>query len=123
MDKIIIKDLSARGIIGVNPEERLQPQEILINVILYTSTAKAAQSDDIQDTVSYSVVAKKVRACAETAQRYTVEALAEDITKVCLSEPGVIKVQVRVEKPRAVRFANSVGVEIERENNSSLIGD
>jgi len=123
MDKIMIKDLSARGIIGVSSEERLQPQEILINVILFTSTARAGQSDDIQDTVSYSVVAKKVRACAETAQRYTVEALAEDLAKVCLSEPGVNKVQVRVEKPRAVRFANSVGVEIERGNNSSVIGD
>jgi FolB domain-containing protein len=116
MDKIIIKDLSARGIIGVNPEERLQPQEILINVSLHTSTLKAGLSDDIQDTVSYAVVAKKVRACAETARRFTVEALAEDIAKVCLGELGVKKVQVRVEKPRAVRFANSVGVEIEREN-------
>jgi FolB domain-containing protein len=116
MDKIIIKDLSARGILGVNPEERLQPQEILINIILHSSTLKAGLSDDIQDTVSYSVVAKKVRACAETAQRFTVEALAEDIATVCLGELGVKKVQVRVEKPRAVRFANSVGVEIEREN-------
>ena len=116
MDKIIIKDLSARGIIGVNPEERLRPQEILININLYTSTLKTGESDDIQDTVSYSVVAKKARACAETAQRFTVEALAEDIAKLCLAEKGIQKVQVRVEKPGAVRFTRSVGVEIEREN-------
>lgn len=115
MDKIFIKDLSARGIIGVNPDERLQAQEIIINVTLFTSTKNAGQSDDINDTVSYSVVSKKVRACAETAQRFTVEALAEDIAKICLGESGIKKVLVRVEKPRAVLFANSVGVEIERE--------
>jgi FolB domain-containing protein len=116
MDKIFIKDLSVRGIIGVNPEERLQPQEILINIILCTSTIKTGESDSIQDTVSYSIIAKKARACAETAKRLTVEALAEDIAKLCLNEKGVQKVQVRVEKPGAVRFTRSVGVEIEREN-------
>jgi len=114
MDKIFIKDLVARGIIGVNPDERKQSQDILINVVLMADTTKAGQSDDISDTVSYSMIAKKVRACAETAQRFTVEALAEDIARLCLAEAGISKVQVRVEKPRAVRFADSVGVEIER---------
>ena len=114
MDKIMIKDLSARGIIGVHSDEREQPQEIVINIILFTSTAKAGQSDDITDTVSYSTIAKKVRAHAESSQRFTVEALAEDIAGLCLENPGVKKVQVRVEKPRAIRFAASAGVEIER---------
>lgn len=114
MDKIIIKDLSARGIIGVHANERKQPQEIVINIILFTDTAKAGQSDDIADTVSYSLISKKVRAHAESVQRFTVEALAEDIAGICLGDPGVKKVQVRVEKPRAIRFAASAGVEIER---------
>jgi FolB domain-containing protein len=115
MDKIIIKDLSARGIIGVHSDERKQPQEIVINIVLYSNTEKAGHSDDIGDTVSYSTIAKKVRAYAESAQRFTVEALAEDIAGLCLGEPGILKVQVRVEKPRAIRFAASAGVEIERE--------
>jgi FolB domain-containing protein len=114
MDKIIIKNLSARGIIGVHSDEREQPQEIVINIILFTNTEKAGHSDDIADTVSYSSVAKKVREHAESAQRFTVEALAEDIAGLCLGEPKVMKVQVRVEKPRAIRFAASAGVEIER---------
>jgi FolB domain-containing protein len=116
MDKIIIKDLAVRGIIGVNPDERKQPQEIIINIIVFTNTMKVGQTDDISDTVSYSILAKKVRTYAESAQRFTVEALAEDIARLCLEETGVIKVQVRVEKTRAVRFVASVGVEIEREN-------
>lgn len=114
MDKIIIKDLSARGIIGVHSDERDQPQEIIVNIILFIDISKAGQSDDIEDTVSYSTIAKKVRTHAESAQRFTLEALAEDIAGLCLGEPKVIKVQVRVEKPRAIRFATSAGVEIER---------
>jgi FolB domain-containing protein len=116
MDKIIIQDLSARGVIGVHPDERAQPQEIIISITLYVNTRKVGASDEITDTVSYSTIAKKVRTHAETAQRFTVEALAEDIAKICLSEAGVKKVNVRVEKPRAIRFARSAGVEIEREN-------
>jgi dihydroneopterin aldolase len=50
----------------------------------------------------------------EGAQRYTVEALAADIAGLCLKEKGVESVRVRVEKPGAVRFSRSVGVEIER---------
>jgi FolB domain-containing protein len=64
--------------------------------------------------VDYRSVAKKVLAHAETARRLTVEALAADLAKVCLQEARVEKVRVRVEKPGAVRFSRSVGVEIER---------
>lgn len=114
MDQIFITDLIARGIIGVNNWEREKPQEILINIILFTDLHAAGQSDDIQHTVSYRTVAKKVLALAESAQRFTVEALAADIARVCLEEAGVLKTRVRVEKPHATRFARSVGVEIER---------
>lgn len=114
MDKVIIKDLLARGIIGVNDWERKRPQDILINIILFTDISRAAESDNINDCVNYSAVAKKVLSHAESSQRLTVEALANDLAKLCLEEKGVRKVTVRVEKPGAVRFAESVGVEIER---------
>ena len=64
--------------------------------------------------MDYSALAKKVQIHAETAARLTVEALANDLAKLCLQEKLVQKVIVRVEKPGAVRFAKSVGVEIER---------
>ena len=114
MDKILIKDLVARGIIGVNEDERQNPQEILINIILYTDICRVGETDDIHDLVNYRTVAKKVLAHAETAKRWTVEALATDLARLCLQDGGVQKVEVRVEKPGAVRFARSVGVEIER---------
>ena len=114
MDKIIIKNLSARGIIGLNDWEREKPQEILINIEVYTDIKQTAETDDIQYSVNYRTLAKKVQVHAETAARISVEALAEDIARICLQEPNAQKVWVRVEKPGAVRFAQSVGVEIER---------
>lgn len=114
MDKIIIKDLVARGIIGVNDSERVKPQEIVINIVIYTDTKKAGQNDNLKYSINYRTIAKQALAQAETAGRLTVEALAEDIARLCLQHANTQKVKVRVEKPGAVRFADSVGVEIER---------
>jgi FolB domain-containing protein len=114
MDQVIIKDLLVRGIIGVNDWEREKPQEILINIVLFADLNKAGESDNIDDSVNYRTISKKIQEHAETAERLTVEALAADLAKICLAEPGVLKARVRVEKPGAVRFAKSVGVEIER---------
>ena len=114
MDKVIIKILLARGLIGVRDWERKRTQDILINIILHTNTHQAAETDSINDCADYSSIAKKVQAHAESANRFTVEALANDLAKLCLEEENVLKVNIRVEKPGAVRFAESVGVEIER---------
>ena len=117
MDKVIIKDLRARGIIGINDWEREQAQEILINITAFTDTRPAAKSDKLEDCVDYRALAKKARGHAETAKRFTVEALANDLAAICLQDQHVAKVIVRVEKPGAVRFSQSVGVEIERERD------
>lgn len=114
MDKTFIKDLVARGVIGINDWEREKPQEILINITAFSDTRAAADSDDLADCVDYRALAKKAQHYAETAARFTVEALANDIADICLEQKGVEKVIVRVEKPGAVRFSKSVGVEIER---------
>ena len=114
MDKTFIKDLVARGIIGVNEWERENPQEILINITVFTDTRRAATSDDLADCVDYSSLARKAQNHAETAARFTVEALANDLAAICLEQELVQKVIVRVEKPGAVRFAASAGVEVER---------
>jgi FolB domain-containing protein len=117
MDKVIIENLLARGIIGVRDWERKRAQDILINITLFTDTRRAAQTDDIADCADYSEVTKKVQAHAESAARFTVEALANDLAGICLAQDNVQRVIVRVEKPTAVRFAESVGVEIERNHD------
>lgn len=114
MDQVLIKDLLVRGVIGISDRERAHPQDILINVVLFTDISQAGISDDIEDCVDYSKVSKKLLEHAEHAQRRTVEALATDLVHICFDLPRVLGVRVRVEKPGAVRFTRSVGVEITR---------
>ena len=113
-DRIIIKDLLLRGIIGINDWEREKRQDILINITLSGDLRAAGESDKIEDAINYRTITKKIIQHVEESARYTVEALATDIAKLCLSAEGVQRAQVRVEKPGALRFAKSVGVEIER---------
>jgi len=114
MDKIFIQNLRAHGILGIHDWERVTPREIIINVTMFTDTLPAAKSDNIVDCVNYSDMAKKIRAHAESAARMTVEALTNDLAELCLQEPRVEKVIVRVDKPGAVPEADSVAVEVER---------
>ena len=114
MDKIFITDLLVRGVIGISEREREQPQDILVNVIIHTDISAAGKSDNVEESVNLRTVAKKILAHVETIKRYTVEALAEDVARICLAEDRAISVIVKVEKPGAVRFSRSVGVEIER---------
>lgn len=113
-DQVIIRDLLLRGVIGVNDWEREVEQDILINVSLSTDIRDAGASDDIGDTVNYRTVTKLIIDHVTAREPYTVEALATELARICLQEPGVTRAKVRVEKPGAVRFARSVGVEIER---------
>jgi FolB domain-containing protein len=114
MDKVIIKNILARGIIGIHEWEREKPQDILINLELFSENRKPETLDEITSCIDYSKVTKRVMHHAEKAGRFTVEALAEDIAQICLEDPRVLKTTVRVEKPGAVRFSESVGVEIVR---------
>ncbi len=114
MDKILITNLRAHGIIGVYAHERDTPQDMLINITLFTDTRLAAKSDSLDDCINYDALSQRIRNHAERARRLTVEALAEDIAKICLDEVQVKKVVVRVEKPDAMDFVEKVGVEIER---------
>lgn len=114
MDKIIIRDLLLRGIIGINPDERVNMQDILINLVIYADISRAAASDSIEDAVNYKSITKRVIAHVEASSDQLVEKLVTDIARLILTEFPVERVQVRVEKPGALRFAQSVGIEIER---------
>lgn len=113
-DRIVIKDLLLRTIIGIKEEEREKRQDVLINLVLYGDLAPAGRSDDISDAINYRTVTKRVIWLVEESGYFLVEKLAAEIAGLCLEAPGVDRVLVRVEKPGALRFARSVGVEVER---------
>lgn len=114
MDRILIKDLTVRCIIGVNAEERREKQEVVINIALSADARKAGKTDSLQDAVDYRSIKKEVYAMAEASEYNLVEALAERIAEICLAHDGVKQAVVTVEKPAALRFARSVAVEVTR---------
>jgi FolB domain-containing protein len=103
-----------RGIIGINDWERKNRQDIVVNLTLEVDTSVAAHSDDIADSLNYRSLTKEVISFVEASSFNLVEALAEGIAFVCVRDFGAKRARVRVEKPGALRFAESVGVEIDR---------
>lgn len=114
MDRICICDLLVRCILGINGDERREKQDVLINLAIYADLRLAGKSDRIEDTVNYRALKKRVLAMVENSHYLLEEALADAVAELCLAEPAVQRVDVRVEKPNALRFARSVAVEITR---------
>ncbi len=112
LEKIYIKGLLLRTIIGTNDIERVEKQDVLIDITLWADLKKAMESDSIEDTVDYKILKKKIISEVENSSFFLIEALAYKIAKICLEDEKVIKVQVNLEKPGALRFAKTVGVEI-----------
>ena len=115
MDQVFIRDLLIRGIVGINDDERTNRQDIVVNVTMAVDTRPAAKSDDIADAVNYRTISKAIIAHVEQGSPMLVERLAAEIAAICLeSDPRIAEVEVEVEKPGALRFADSVGVRIHR---------
>ncbi len=114
LDEIHVRDLKFRCIIGVNPQERREKQDVVVNLTLYGDLRRAGRTDRIEDTVDYKTIKKQVLAMGERSQCFLVERLAEQVAEICLAQAGVRRVKVLVEKPSALRFARTVGVQIVR---------
>jgi FolB domain-containing protein len=114
MDRIIITDLQATGIIGVKHPERDKPQILLINLTLYRDLRAVGESDNIIETVNYSTITKAVADQVSQTHFHTVEALAAHLCRFLLQNYPLEAVRVRVEKPKKVSNTARVGVEIFR---------
>lgn len=115
LDCIHIRDLVCRCIVGINPEERVKRQEVLINVTLWADLAPAAASDDIADTIDYKAVKERILAMVEGSSFNLIERLASEVARICLQPRPARRVRVTIDKPGALRFARSVAVELTRE--------
>jgi dihydroneopterin aldolase/D-erythro-7,8-dihydroneopterin triphosphate epimerase len=121
MDKIFIDDLLMRCIIGIFPDERIHKQDVIVSLCLYTDTRPAAMSESIDDTISYKDIQEEIMAMVENSSFQLVETMAAAVADICLSRKGVEAVRVRVDKPSALRFCRSVGVEIFRTSDSASL--
>ncbi len=118
MDRIIIRDLKVRCIIGINDEERREKQDVIINISMDADLSKAGRSDKAEDTVDYRAVKKTIVNMVESSHYFLIEALAQAIADICLQNQAVNEVTVSVDKPNALRFAQSVAVEITRKRKA-----
>lgn len=114
LDCIYIRDLRFRCIVGINEDERIEKQDVVTNVTLWADLRQACFSDNIDDTVDYKALKKQILLMAEHSEFLLVEALAQAVANICLADKRVQQVKVCVEKPTALRFARTVGVEIVR---------
>lgn len=115
MDRITIRDLHLRCIIGIQAWERKTLQDVVISLTLATDLRQAGRTDRIEDTINYKTLTKKIIRFVENSHFQLVEALADGVARLALEDERVVTVTVVVEKPGALRFARSVGVEIQRD--------
>ncbi len=118
MDIIFIENLKIKTTIGVWEWEQRIKQNLIVDIQLGADTKPAAQSDCIENAISYKHVAKRVSETLEESNFKLVETVAEQICTLILDEFSVEWCRVKVSKPRAVENADSVGVIIERFRDS-----
>jgi dihydroneopterin aldolase/2-amino-4-hydroxy-6-hydroxymethyldihydropteridine diphosphokinase len=115
MDIIEIDNLRLRAEIGFSQHEIGVKQDIVLSLRLGTDMREAGESDNPDDVLNYRTITKAIIAHVEGESHYRlVETLATAVARICVVDHDAAWVQVRVHKPGALRFADSVGVVIER---------
>ena len=113
-DRIQIEDLVVRTIIGIYDRERDRCQDVVVNITLWTDITAAARSDDIEQAVDYRSLTKNIIEHVEDSRCMLLERLVEEISALVLEDAAIVSTSVKVEKPGALRFSRSVGIEIFR---------
>jgi 7,8-dihydroneopterin aldolase/epimerase/oxygenase len=113
--KVFIEDLVVEAIVGVYPAERVTPQRVVVNLLLWVDIAPAIASDAVGDAVDYEAVALRVMGVVQTAQTQLLERLAHEVAEVVLREfTAVDKLRLRLDKPDILPYTHTVGVELVR---------
>jgi len=114
MDVVFVKDLRFKTIVGIWDWERQLPQTVSISLDMAWDLSQAARSQDIADALDYKSVSKRVEAFVQEQKFKLVEAAADAIAAMVMSEFRVPWIRVAIHKPFAVTRSQSVGVVVER---------
>lgn len=112
MARIRITNLRLRTIIGAHDWERKVQQDVVVNITLDYDATKAIASDDLRKTVDYKALTKQIVKEVEASRFFLLEKLSGGILDIVTAHPAVREAAVRVDKPQALRFADSVSVEL-----------
>lgn len=107
---IRLKNLRLRTIIGINAWEREKQQDVVINAEIHYDGSRCQASDQISDTLDYKAVTKKIIEEVEESQFFLLDALASRVLRIIMEDPMAQKATVEIDKPHALRFADSVSV-------------
>lgn len=113
-DKIFISDLRIDTVVGIYEWERRIRQTIILDVEMSADIRKAAASDDIQDTLNYKAVCKRLIDFVQASEFELVETLVEACAGLIMDEFSVSWVRLKLNKTGALRGARDVGIIIER---------
>ena len=114
MDRVFVEDLRVDVIVGIWDWERAMTQTVSIDLEMAWDIRPAAESDDINNTLDYRAVSKRVSAFLKESKFQLIETMAEEIAALIRKEFSVPWLCVSIHKPAAVRGARDVGVRIER---------
>jgi 7,8-dihydroneopterin aldolase/epimerase/oxygenase len=114
MDIIFLGGLQIETIIGIYDWERETRQTVILDIEMAFDIQKAAETDDIEYTLDYKAVSKRIIAFVETSSFFLVEKLTVEIANVIRNEFGVPWVKITLNKKGAIRGASDVGIVIER---------
>lgn len=110
---IRIKDLRLRTYIGFNPEEREKKQDVIINIEVRYNMSAAVLDDCVEEALNYKVITKNVIGFVENGKFLLLEKLVADVLHICSDHPDILYASVTIEKPHALRFADSVSLTLE----------
>ncbi|MDJ0805261.1 MAG: dihydroneopterin triphosphate 2'-epimerase [Gammaproteobacteria bacterium] len=121
MDRITstirITNLRLRTFIGFNPEEKAKKQDVVVNVEIDFRITQAALKDEVSGALDYKRISKKIISRVESEKFLLLEKLAKDILDICRANASVTAARVTVDKPHALRFADSVAIRLAYEQD------
>ncbi len=118
MDTVFLHGLKCKAIIGARDWEKRVRRDLVIDLDMGLDLRPAAQSDDLEKTVNYSEVCRRVTALVEASRLDLLETLAEQIADLLLTTFPLQWCRVRINKPYAVSGVPQVGVLVERRHSA-----
>jgi D-erythro-7,8-dihydroneopterin triphosphate epimerase len=116
---INIRNLRLRTFIGFNPEEMEKQQDVVINIEIRYVASRSALRDQVDAALNYKDVTKRVIGHVESNRFLLLEKLADDVLRICSEDPSVLNSRVTIDKPHALRFADSVSLTLEYQADES----
>ena len=115
---ITIRNLRLRTFIGFNPEEMEKMQDVVINIEISYRPDPAALEDQVDGALNYKTITKAVIRQVEEGRFLLLEKLVADVLATCSNHPEVTHARVTIDKPHALRFAESVSLTLEYNSNT-----